>query len=195
MFLSVNLLPNCIQLCYHIGMSHWESINEIGLDNYGIVTTSNAKGLCNTSIELPRWAKNGRLENLGRGVYRLSQYVPSEYDQYAEAVAHVGEDSFVYGISVLAMHNLALVNPSKITVAATARKRRSLPQWIEVVRPSKNVQRDDFNGIRSQSVADAIRTCKNSLMRERLVSAVIDAKRRGLIDYKEAQELEKELKI
>jgi hypothetical protein len=29
-------------------------------------------------------------------------------------------------------------------------------------------------------------------MRERLASAVIDAKRRGLIDYKEAQELERE---
>ena len=173
-------------------MKHWEAINEIGLDNYGIVTTDDARGICNPSVELPRWVKSGRLENVGRGVYRLTQYTPSEYDQYAEAVALVGREAIVYGASVLAMHNLALVNPSKVYVATDVRRRKSLPQWIELVRRPKNAKREDFNGIRSQSVADAIRTCKGSLMRERLASAVIDAKRRGLIDYKEAQELERE---
>ena len=173
-------------------MKHWEAINEIGLDNYGIVTTDDARGICNPSVELPRWVKSGRLENVGRGVYRLTQYTPSEYDQYAEAVALVGREAIVYGVSVLAMHNLALVNPSKVYVATEARRRKRLPQWIELVRRPKNVKRDDFNGIRSQSVADAIKTCKGSLMRERLTSAVVDAKRRGLIDYKEAQELERE---
>jgi len=176
-------------------MTHWEAINEIGLDNYGIVTTDDAKGVCNPSIELPRWTKTGRLENLGRGVYRLSQYTPSEYDQYAVAVALVGKEAIVYGMSVLAMHNLALVNPSKVYVATGMRRRRQLPQWIELIRPPKGTKRDDFNGVRSQSVADAIRTCKGSLMRERLVSAVIDAKRRGLIDHHEAQDLEKEFAI
>ena len=111
---------------------------------------------------------------------------------YAEAVALVGKEAFVYGVSVLAMHNLALVNPSKVHVATNARLRKCLPEWVEIVRPKATVKRDDFNGIRSQSVADAIVTCKNSLMRERLVSAVIDAKRKGLIDHNEAQELEKE---
>ena len=176
-------------------MTHWNAINEIGLDNYGIVTTDDARGICNPSIELPRWVKSGRLENIGRGVYRLSQYTPTEYDQYAEAVALVGKESFVYGVSVLAMHNLALVNPSKVYVATNARLRKRLPEWVEIVRPKATVKRDDFNGIRSQSVADAIVTCKNSLMRERLVSAIVDAKRKGLIDHNEAQELEKELGV
>ena len=67
-------------------MKHWEAINEIGLDNYGIVTTDDARGICNPSVELPRWVKSGRLENVGRGVYRLSQYTPSEYDQYVAAL-------------------------------------------------------------------------------------------------------------
>ena len=174
-------------------MKHWEQINEIGLNNYGIVTTDDARGICNPSIELPRWVKSGRLENIGWGVYRLSQYTPSEYDQYAEAVALVGKEAVVYGVSVLAMHNLALVNPSKVYVATDVRRRRRLPQWIELVQRTKGVKREDFNGIRSQSVADAIMTCRKSLMRERLVSAVIDAKRCGLIDYKEARELEMEL--
>lgn len=176
-------------------MTHWEAINEIGLDNYGIVTADDAKDVCNPSVELPRWVKIGRLENVGRGVYRLTQYTPTEYDQYAEAVALVGKEAFVYGMSVLAMHNLALVNPSKVYVATDARRRKQLPHWVEVVRSPKNIARDDFNGIRSQGVADAIRTCKGALMRERLVSAVVDAKRQGLIDYKEAQELERELAI
>ena len=101
----------------------------------------------------------------------------------------------IYGMSVLAMHDLALVNPAKVFVATNARKRRRLPDWIKVVRPPKDVKREDFNGIRSQNVADAIRACSSSLMRERLVLAVTDAKRRGLIDHKEAQELEKEFAI
>lgn len=176
-------------------MTHWEAINEIGLDNYGIVTTDDVKDVCNAYIELPRWAKIGRLENIGHGVYRLSQYTPSKYDQFAEAVAHVGKESMIYGMSVLAMHDLALVNPAKVFVATTARKRRRIPDWIKVVRPAKNVKREDFNGIRSQGVADAIRLCSSSLMRDRLVLAVTDAKRRGLIDHKEAQELEKEFAI
>ena len=178
-----------------LAMTHWESINEIGLDNYGIVTTDDARGICNVSIELPRWVKTGRLEKLGRGVYRLSQYTPSEYDQYAEAVALVGKESMIYGMSVLAMHNLALVNPAKVLVATNARKRRQLPDWIKVVRPTREVRREDFNGIRCQGVADAIRTCSSALMRDRLVSAIIDAKRSGLIDHKDAQELEKEFTV
>ena len=176
-------------------MTHWEAVNEIGLDNYGIITTDDAREVCNPRIELPRWVKSGRLEKICRGVYRLKQYTPSEFDQYAEAVAIVGKDAIVYGVSVLAMHNLALVNPSKIYVGSRARSDRQMPKWIEVVKHSKKVQRDDFNGIRSQSVADAIRTCGSSLMHERVVSADIDAKRRGLIDYKEAQELEKEFGV
>lgn len=176
-------------------MTHWQAVNEVGLDNYGIVTTDDVRDVCNVCIELPRWVKMGRLESVGRGVYRLSQYTPSEYDQYAEAVAVVGKEAMIYGASVLAMHDLALVNPAKILVATDRRKRRKLPEWVKVVHPSKAAQREDFNGIRSQSVSDAIRTCGKSLMRERLVSAVIDAKRRGLIDHHEAQDLEKEFGI
>lgn len=173
-------------------MTHWQAVNEVGLDNYGIVTTDDVQGVCNVCVELPRWTKMGRLENVGRGVYRLVQYKPSEYDQYAEAVALVGKESMVYGASVLAMHNLALVNPPRILVATDRRKRRKLPEWIRVVHPSKAPQREDFNGIRSQSVSDAIRTCAKSLMRDRLAAAVSEAKRRGLIDHHEAQELERE---
>ena len=187
-------LSTYIQKCYNIGMSHWNAVNEVGLDNYGIVTTDDVRDVCNVSIELPRWVKMGRLENVGRGVYRLRQYKPSEYDQYAAAVALVGKESVIYGASVLAMHNLALVNPSRIYVATNVRKRRSLPEWIKVVRPQEVIRREDFNGIRCQSVADAIRVCGKSLMRERLIAAVSDAKRNGLIDYYDAQELEKELK-
>lgn len=175
-------------------MKHWITVNEVGLDNYGIVTTDDVRDVCNVSIELPRWVKMGRLEKVGRGVYRLCQYKPSEYDQYAAAVALVGKESVIYGASVLAMHNLALVNPPRIYVATNVRKRRNLPEWVKVVSPSEEVRREDFNGIRSQSVADAIRVCSKSLMRERLIEATTDAKRKGLIDYYDAQELEKELK-
>lgn len=174
-------------------MKHWDIIYEIGVENFGIVTANDAKAFCNPSVELPRWVRSGRLENIGRGVYRLTHYVPSEYDRYAEAVALVGRDSMIFGVSVLAMHNLALVNPPKIVVASCSRKRRRLPAWIEVVRVGGNVKQDNYNGIRIQNVADAIRTCGRFLMRDRIVDAITEAKRKGLIDHHEAEALEKEL--
>ena len=59
-------LSTYIQKCYNIGMSHWNAVNEVGLDNYGIVTTDDVRDVCNVSIELPRWVKMGRLENVGK---------------------------------------------------------------------------------------------------------------------------------
>ena len=93
-------------------MKHWDEIYDVAAGNYGIITTRQAKALCvNADVELPRWMKNGRLISVGRGVYKLVHHTPTPYDQYAEAVALVGDDAFLYGESVLAINDLALVNP------------------------------------------------------------------------------------
>ena len=71
--------------------------------------------------------KLGRMEKRGRGVCRIAHYLPTEYDTYAEAVALVGETARICGESVLAMHNLALVNPARVHVAVRRRLRKELP--------------------------------------------------------------------
>ena len=55
-------------------------------------------------------------------MYKLVRYVPTEYDRYAEAVALVGDGSFLFGEAVLAMHGLALANPVRHISVANDKK-------------------------------------------------------------------------
>lgn len=125
-------------------------------------------------------------------MYKLVRYVPTEYDRYAEAVALVGDGSFLFGKAVLAMHGLALANPRHISVGTTKRVRRELPEWVQPVTVSGRTV-TSYEGIPSQSLAEAILECRGIVMGERLKSAVEDARREGLITKDEFEHLRKEL--
>ncbi|WP_270356010.1 type IV toxin-antitoxin system AbiEi family antitoxin domain-containing protein [Adlercreutzia equolifaciens] len=173
-------------------MAHFDDIYELAADNYGLITSAEAKSLGVAKSELNRWVGTGRLLKRGQGVYKLVRYVPTEYDRYAEAVALVGDGSFLFGEAVLAMHGLALVNPRRISVGTTKRVRRELPEWVQPVAVSgKTVT--SYEGIPSQSLAEAISECRGIVMGERLKSAVEDARREGLITKDEFEHLRKEL--
>jgi predicted transcriptional regulator of viral defense system len=120
-------------------MARFDDIYEIAADNYGLVTFAEALEAGVTSVELRRFVIDGRLERLGQGVYKLTKYISTVYDQYAEAVALVGPSSYIQGESVLAMHNLALVNPLRTSVATPKRTRRNglaTPNWTKSSSPS-----------------------------------------------------------
>lgn len=176
-------------------MTHFDEIYEIAADNYGLVTYEEAIGVGASGVDLHRFVKDGRLERLGQGVYKLTKYIPTPYDQYAEAVTLVGPEAYIYGESVLAMHNLALVNPVKTTVATSKRIRKKLPAWIEVVKTDEGEKIANYEGIPSQSVENALRYCKGRVMKERLAGAVRDAAREGLIDESAQVRLKKELSL
>ena len=173
-------------------MAHFDDIYELAVDNYGLITSAEAKNLGVAKSELNRWVGMGRLLKRGHGVYKLVRYVPTEYDRYAEAVALVGDGSFLFGEAVLAMHGLALANPRHISVGTTKRVRRELPEWVQPVTVSgKTVT--SYEGIPSQSLAEAILECRGMVMGERSKSAVEDARREGLITKDEFEHLRKEL--
>lgn len=174
-------------------MSHFDDIYDIASDNYGLVTTAQAREVNIAGAELNRWCKNGRLERRGRGVYKLARWIPTPNDTFAEALALVGEDSYLKGTAVLSMHDLALVDPPAIKVATPKRVRRKLPAWVAAVPAGEDDRTTRYDGIRSQRVADAIRECRRSVMPERLADAARQARREGLITAEEYGELEKEL--
>ena len=97
----------------------------------------------------------------------------------------------IYDIAV-GNYGLMLVDPRAIEVATAKRARRKLPAWVEPVPAKKGDRTTCYEGIRSQRVADAIRECGSYVMRGRLLAAVEDARREGLITQKEHDELEKE---
>ena len=172
-------------------MKHFDYIYEIAADNYGLVTAAEAREGGIASVELRRWVADGRLERKGQGVYKLTRYIPTRYDKFAEACAVVGDDAYLYGESVLAMFDLALVNPAFLTVATPTRRRKKLPSWVRVV-PADGGKVTSNEGIPSQSVADAIRSCRGTVMDDRLAQAVEDARTQGLVTHAEYEELKKE---
>ena len=173
-------------------MNNFEKVYETAAERYGLITVEDAEKLGIHRKQLLAWEKIGRLERCGRGVYRLNHHVPTPYDHYAEAVALVGHGAIIYGDAVLAMHNLALVNPPQIQVAVERRVRRDLPDWIRLVKKTTDVKEESFEGVPCQTVSDAIRTCKGTVMKDRLVDAIEEAERQGLIGRHEYEELRKE---
>ena len=173
-------------------MKNFEKVYDAAAEQYGIISVDAAEELGIHRKQLLAWEKMGRLERCGRGVYRLHHHVPTPYDHYAEAVALVGNGAIIYGDGVLAMHNLALVNPTQIKVAVAKRVRRSLPDWIRLVKRPPDVKDEVFEGIACQTVADAIRTCRGTVLRERLVDAIDQAEQQGLLNRREYQSLKKE---
>lgn len=173
-------------------MTHFDDIYEVAADNYGLVTSAEARELGIAKSELRRWVDAGKLQRRGHGVYKLSRYVPTAHDRYAEAVTLVGDDSFLIGEAVLAMHGLALVNPKKITVGTPKRVRKRLPEWIQAV-TATNKTTTCYEGIPSQSVAEAIADCKGRVMSERLKAAADAARDAGLITKSEHARLKREL--
>ena len=176
-------------------MSKFDEIAELAIDNYGIVTAAEAVKVGVALKDVHEWVHSGRLEKVGRGVFRLRNYPYSEYCHYAEAVALVGDGAWIYGDSVLAMHNLALVNPLCTFVATVKRVRRTLPEWIEVVMKSGAEDKDEFNGIPCQNLATVLIEAKEHLMLERLHQAIAEARGRGLLSVPDNERIKKEFNV
>lgn len=114
--------------------------------------------------------------------------------QYLEAVLRVGGDAHLVGDAVLAMHDLALVNPRKIQVGTRRRARPKLPPQIALVRDdTPDEELTTYEGIPATTVAAALRACATTVMSDRLLDALTNAERRGLIRRREAAELRDQL--
>ena len=186
-------LPKGQHFCYTIAVTAYERIYEVAADNYGFITTREAAELGVPKSEMSALAKRNRLVRRGYGVYRLAKhYQPSEYDGYAEAVLLAGNGAAVWGESVLAMHDLALVNPPAIEVATDRRVRRKLPAWIRVTHRAAG-EVDHYQGIPCQPLADAIRLCRGAVMPERLADGIRKAEANGDLRLGEADALLKEV--
>lgn len=174
-------------------MTYYDDIFEVASDNFGLITSAQARGLGIAKEELSKLQARGKLERIGHGVYRVKHHVPSALDIYADAVALVGPEAYVFGRSVLAMLNLASVNPSTIEVGTPKRVRKNLPSHIEAVQRSSGDATTIYDGIPSMTVADAILFCKGRIMPDRLREALRDAAEQGLVTNRDFNEIAKGL--
>lgn len=175
-------------------MSYRETLRWRAFDTHGVITIPDADRLGVPSVELRKLAHRGALERLGHGVYRMTEIPPTPLSEYAEAVALAGTHAVIADDAVLALHDLALVNPRHITVATPDRIRATLPSTVHVIRrhlPAEDIT--DVDGVPTMTIPAAIRACRDHVMSDRLTHAVHDARERRLIDEATAQRLLVEL--
>lgn len=174
-------------------MSHYDEIQVLALDCHGYFTTAAARRAGVRSCELDRWIKSGRIENPARGVYRVANYPSSSVEPYILAVLSAGVDSALYGESVLGFLNLTSVNPSWIYVANPRRIRKKVGGGVRIVKEDIG-ETEVHDGIPIQNVADAIRSTRGSVLKERRLQAAREGFRLGYINKREYTKLLKDLK-
>ncbi|MGL4744989.1 MAG: type IV toxin-antitoxin system AbiEi family antitoxin domain-containing protein [Dermatophilaceae bacterium] len=174
-------------------MRYRDVVREIALDHYGYVTTKAAAEAGVPAVELPKLAARGGLESIAYGLYRVPNIPPNDLDQFAEALLRAGDGAFLVGESVLAIFGLADVNPRKITVGVRRRTRPRLPAYVELVPAKVDAATTHYEGLESQTVADAILECRGRIERERLLDAAKKARKEGLLTTTEWTRVRKAL--
>ena len=174
----------------------YEKIFDAVVDSYGIITTAQAKELGITKETLSKLAHRGRLDRIGYGLYRLACPMPysSDYAPYAQSVALVGPEAYLYGESVIAMLRLAPTNPAVMFVATPARVRKRLERGFKVIKTPPCEHLEYYEGVASQPVAEAIRSCLGTMMPDRLEAAVVNSVRKGYVGHGESRKLLKEIR-
>ena len=175
-------------------MDSYEELYDISEGNFGLITYAQAKAIGISIRELDRWVKSGRLEKPMRGVYRVSRFPTSEKDPYAVATEAIGPEAYLYGESVLQLLNLVPTNPTWIYVASPKRVRKKHGESLVVIQGASGCNPVNYDGIRSQPLKDAIRSCRATVRPDRRIRAVQEGLRQGYLMKRDSQELIREIK-
>ncbi|MDO5320294.1 MAG: type IV toxin-antitoxin system AbiEi family antitoxin domain-containing protein [bacterium] len=170
-------------------MKNFDELYDLAEGNFGLITYAQARELGVSIRELDRWMRIGRLERPARGVYRVSRFPPSDADPYALATEKVGADAFLYGESVLAFLKLAPTNPTWIYVSTAKRVRKALGSGLKIVRCAADYACTNYDGVRSQFLVDAIRSCRDTVRPDRRIQAAEEGRRQGYLSKDESRGL------
>lgn len=145
---------------------------------------------------LTKLVSRGRLLRVGHGLYKLACPLPysEAYAPYAQAVAQVGPEAYLFGESVLAMLQLAPTNPRHMFVATPRRVRKRFDEGYRVRQVVSGSAVAYYESVPSQSAADAIRSCIGHMMRERLELAIANGVKKEYFDEATARLLRKEVR-
>ena len=138
-----------------------------------------------TRDQLPALVRSGKVERIGRGLYRLADAEPTENYSLAMACARV-PNSIVCLLSALRVHDIGTQSPAEVWLAIPhkARAPRLVELRLRIVRFSGpawtfGVQETEFEGVPARITSPA-RTVADCFRFERLVGA--EAAREALQD-------------
>ncbi len=175
-------------------MTYRQQLRELADENYGYITTGEAAELGVPAVELRKLALRGGLTQVRRGLYRFTDARRTRFDAYAEAVARTGQDAYLMGDAVLGLLGLAMVEPRRIKVATPHRTRIKDPGFVDVIHrtlPPEAIT--TYEGIRATTVAQSILDSRGAVMTERLLDALSEALRAGLVEAGESAKVRRSL--
>ena len=158
------------------------------VDDFGLITSAEARQLGMSNAELVQQAHKGKLERVAHGVYRMPVWPFQEQAPYAIAVKAAGEGAFLYGESVVALLKLAPWNPAKMWVASPKRVRRHLGEGVRLVRVA-GIQPVYFDGVACQPLCEAIVSAAATMGATRAIEAAQTAQIQGFITADEFEQL------
>ncbi|MDR1442838.1 MAG: type IV toxin-antitoxin system AbiEi family antitoxin domain-containing protein [Bifidobacteriaceae bacterium] len=177
-----------------------EALWDVAVDQYGYVTTGDARRLGIHRVELAKLAARGGLANISHGVYRFAAWPVSCNDHLMEAVLWARDPTAVLSHeTALDVLELCDVNPDKVHVNVSGHKypiRRVDPP------PALKVHYDDlgesqrgrWEQIPTATAAAAIEQGVRTGVRPDLITQAIEtARRRGMVDSATADGLARDL--
>lgn len=110
---------------------------DVAVEQYGYISTNDARDLEVRTVELRKLAARGQLEHVAHGVYRFPQIPVTERDSYMLATLWTGcRNAVLSHETALAVYELCDVNPDRIHLAVpiSSRIRRQGSALYEVHR-------------------------------------------------------------
>lgn len=187
-------MSKVVQIYYTFDMAKIDDIYN-AVDDFGLISSAEAKKLGVPNAELVQFSRRGKLQHVGRGVYRMPIWPYQEAAPYAIAVKSAGPNAYLYGESVLALLGLVATNPTHIWIASPNRVRRKIGKDVHVIERQPDAKTTYYEGVPSQLATDAIRVAANTIGRIRALQASEEALRQGYITQNEKEALEKELGV
>lgn len=170
-------------------MNAYDEIWGFAEDNFGIITSAQAKELGVSRQNIKKMEKSGKLMRLSHGVYQVQHHVPTVKDVYAVGVAVAGSKSYLRGASVLALLNLAPTDPAYVYIGAENRVRRTIPEGY-IVKDMAKATTTFYDGIKCQTLVEALRDARSEgvIESDRIYAAALKANEKGLLTDEECSE-------
>lgn len=175
---------------------------ELATDQYGYVSTDDARALQISPRRLKLLAERGSLVRIARGLYRFpAEVVPvTPLDHYMEATMWPRGRGVLSHATALAAYQLSDVSPAKVHVTvprAYRIRRKEVPPVFELhhadLAPEETAS---LEGIPIVSPARAIRDARASHLGASLIGqAIDDGERTGQLRRAQARELREEMGI
>lgn len=163
------------------------------VDDFGLITSVEAREIGVSNKELTRQAHRGKLERVAQGVYRMPIWPYQAAAPYAIAVKAAGPSAYLYGESVVALLGLAPTNPTNMQVASPRRVRKNLGDGVHVFDRQPEAAIAYYEGVPCQPVVQALRAAVTSIGPARTLQAAGEAMKQGLLSKEETFLIEQEL--